>query len=117
MKKKFSNFIQCEGKIKYWSSEDHGPPIKNHWHRPSSPVTNDFFSDQDASMQLYLAYYATFSTEGSRVNSASKTFEDDLKISPNSNCMGVSVKFSKFAWGRSKTMMMRFRDVMIRAIM
>ena len=116
MKKKFCNFIRCEGKIKYWPSEDHGPPIKNHWCRPSSLVTNDFYSDQDASLQLYLAYYATSSAAGSRVNSASKTFEDDIKISPNSNCMGVSAEFSKLAWRRSKTMMMRFSDVMIRAI-
>ena len=66
--------------------------------------------------ELYLAYYATFSTAGSPVNSASKTFKDDLNISPNSNCMGISVKFSKFARGRSKTVM-RFGDIIIRVIM
>ena len=54
---------------------------------------------------------------GSRVNSASKTFEDDLKISPSSNCMSVSAEFSKSAGGKSKTVMMRFGDVIIRVIM
>ena len=67
--------------------------------------------------ELYLAFYTTSFAAGSRVNSASKNFEDDLKISPNSNCMGVNAGFSKFARGRSKTVMMPFGDVIIRVIM
>ena len=67
--------------------------------------------------ELYLVYYATFFAVGTRVNSASKIFEDDLEISPNSSCIGVSAEFSKFARARSKTVMMRFGDVMIGVIM
>ena len=67
--------------------------------------------------ELYLAYYATSFTVGTRVNSASKIFKDDLKISPNSSCMGVSTKFSKFSRARSKAVMMRFSDIIIEVIM
>ena len=86
-------------------------------HHLLSRMISIFIPIKTPACELYLAYYATSSAAGSRVNSASKTFEDDLKISPNSNCMGVSAEFSKFARGRSKTVMMRFDDVIIKVIM
>ena len=38
--------------------------------------------------ELYLAYYATFFAVGTRVNSASKIFEDDLKIKSEQQLYG-----------------------------
>ena len=52
--------------------------------------------------ELYLVYFATFFAARIRVNCASKIFEDDLKISPNSNCEGVSAEFSKFSMGKKQ---------------
>ena len=50
---------------------------------------------------LYHVYSTTFFMAWTRVNCASKTYEDDPKTSPNNNCMGVSTKFSNFA-GKEK---------------
>ena len=52
--------------------------------------------------ELYLVCYSTSSAAGSRVNSASKTLEVDLKISSNNNCMGVSARFSNLSGGQAK---------------
>ena len=30
VKKNFSDFTRCKGKMKYWPNEDRGPPIENH---------------------------------------------------------------------------------------
>ena len=38
------------------------------------------------------------------------------KLSPNSNCKGVSAEFLQVSRERSKTVMMRFGDVIIRVI-
>ena len=45
-----------------------------------------------------------------------RSSNNNQKISPRSNCMGVSTEFSKFARGRSKTVMMHLGDVIVRMI-
>ena len=61
---------------------------------------------------------ATSFAAWTRVNCASKIFEDDPKTSPNNNCMDVSAEFSKFARGRrGKTVTMRFGNVITSVIM
>ena len=47
--------------------------------------------------ELYFPYSARSFAVGTRVNSVSIIFKDDLKTSQNHNCMDISAKFSKYA--------------------
>ena len=68
--------------------------------------------------ELHLVYSATSFAAWAQANCASKTFEEDVKINPNSNGMGVSAKLLKFAGkAKVKTVTMRLGDVIISAIM
>ena len=59
-----------------------------------------FNSTKTPVFKLYLVYFAESFAAGTVINCATKIFENDVKASPNNNCMSVTAEFSKFSWRR-----------------
>ena len=57
--------------------------------------------------ELYLVYSVTSFAARTGVNCAIKIFKDNLKISLNNNCIGVSAEFSKFLGDRKRVVVLR----------
>ena len=74
----------------------HRLKISDLGHHYLSQIILIFNSIKTPACELYLVYSATFFVAETRVNCVLKIFKDDLKTSPNNNCMGASAEFFKF---------------------
>ena len=73
----------------------HRLKISDLGHDYLSQIMLIFNSIKTPACELYLVYSATFFVAETRVNCTFKIFKDDLKASPNNNCMGASAEFLK----------------------